>query len=138
MTTPLAFETLNKIVEQGLKDNPLPYQQGKTIFLGNIIIRNNKHGYVIIDRDQNKTVYKTFSKRAALAIAKNYIEDKSFEKIVNLDQKYEKHSNDCVFYLHNIQNTKDENKKEMLEHRLDTSCFEIQLLKDNLDRIILN
>lgn len=138
MTTLQTYDTLNKIVEQGLKEHPLPIKKGKTVFLGNLIVRSNRSGHTVVDKEANKTVAKTFSLRAALAVAKNYVQNKSIDLPIDIDKKYEKHYNDCVFYSHGIETTKSEYKKEVLECRLYTSHDEMQHLKTVLDRIILD
>lgn len=138
MTTLQTYNDLSNIVEQGLKEHPLPIKKGKTVFLGNLIVRSNKSGHTVVDKEENKTIAKTFSLRAALAVAKNYVENIPIDLPMDIDKKYEKHFLDCMFYQHGIRVTKSENKKEILETRLCTSHEEIQQLKTVLDRIILN
>lgn len=137
MITPEQVKDLEKFVSQQLTKNPLPIVKGNTIFLGNIIIRKSATGYSVIDRKENISVIKTFSKRAALAAAKTYINNKSIEHIVNLDKKYQKYYNDCVFYKYGIDKTSSDNKKDVLETRLECAEIDLTFIKNNLDRLIL-
>jgi len=138
MTTPQVAKTLQCIVDAGLKNNPLPLRKGKTVFLGSLIVRSNSTGHVVVDTEHNSTVAKTFSLRAALAISKKYIKQENYDKVLELDKKYEKHHCDCIFYKHMHKKTKSDVKKEIMEHRIYTSEDEIEHCKTVLDRIILN
>ena len=65
----LAVE-LEEIVVHGLAQVAIPYEKGNSIRIKNIVIRKHRNGYRIFDISTNKHVVTTFTKAAALAIAK--------------------------------------------------------------------
>jgi len=137
MITQEQVKDLEKFVSEQLTKNPLPIVKGNTIFLGNILIRGSKTGYSVIDRVNNFSVIKTFTKRAALAAAKSYMKNKTLDKVEHLDKKYEKFYNDCIFYKHSLANTIEKNRIDILTTRLECAEIDIDSIKLDLDRLIL-
>lgn len=133
-----AVEELERLVESKLPSYSIPYKQGKSIRIGKTIVRRSqRHGYVIIDTEDNAMVTNAFSKHGAIAIAKAYNQGKSYDVFARFDKKVEKHYNDSIFYTYNIMNSKDEQKKQMLEDRLELSQDEITSAYDTLEKFIL-
>lgn len=130
---------LQSIIENGIRNNPLPYRKGNSIRIGSMIIRESKtQGYIIFDVSNSKQVSTAYSLAGALAITKKYMSSNTIKEVQYLDTRIEKFSNDCMFYKHTITNTKDELKKEIIEDRYDLAQAEIQKLKYNLENIIFN
>jgi hypothetical protein len=133
-----AVEELERLVESKLPRYDIPYKQGKSIRIGKTIVRRSqRHGYVIIDIEDNAMITNAFCKHGAIAIAKAYNQGKNYDMFAQFDKKVEKHYNDSIFYTYNIMNSKDEQKKQMLEHRLEISQDEISYAYDTLEKFIL-
>lgn len=117
-----AANQLKELVDQVLPKYTLPYKDGKSIRIGNTIVRrSNRHGFVIIDAESNSIVEFANTKHGAVAIAKACNAGESYSKLQERDQKAGKHLNDAVHYQHIINKTKDDSKKFILETRLELS-----------------
>lgn len=133
-----AVEELENLVNQELPRYDIPYKQGKSIRIGKTIVRKSqRHGYVVIDIQDNAIITKAFSRHGAIAVAKAYNEGKNYEPFITLDKTVEKHFNDSVFYSHNIKTSKDPFKIDVLQDRLDISQDVIESLTNRLENFIL-
>ena len=113
---------LEEIVVSGLTQVPIPYEKGNSIRVKNIVIRKHKNGYRIFDISTNKHVVTTFTKTAALAIAKVVAERGSsndIKDIIVLDNKVSKHYMDAVFAKRAIEVSKDITRIEASEVKFD-------------------
>lgn len=129
---------LQKIIERTLQQHNLPYRNGNTIRIQNIIIRTSKkHGYVVIDTTTNKPITNTFSRTGAVAVAKAVLKNESYTQIKNYDTVMEKHSNDVHFYSHILSGNSDKDRKEAIKIRLDLSKHRIKYAKELLDDYVL-
>lgn len=108
---------LEQIVTAGLEQVAIPYQKGNSIRLRHIAIRKHKNGYKLFDCKTNGHVVTTFTKTAAMAIAKHLVETPfdSYEQIVILDDKVAKHYMDALFAKRSYENTNNIDKKENAE-----------------------
>lgn len=108
---------LEQIVSAGLEAVALPYQKGNSIRLKHIAIRKHKNGYRLFDTKTNSHILTTFCKTAALAIAKNIVENNrnSIEEIKRLDDRVAKYYMDAVFSKRSYEVSTDWNKKENAE-----------------------
>jgi hypothetical protein len=108
---------LEQIVTAGLEQVAIPYQKGNSIRLRHIAIRKHKNGYKLFDCKTNGHVVTTFTKTAAMAIAKHLVETpfNSYEQIVILDDKVAKHYMDALFAKRSYENTNNIDKKENAE-----------------------
>jgi len=133
-----AVEELERLVNAELPRYDIPYKQGKSIRIGKTIVRKSqRHGYIVIDVEDNATVTTAFSKHGAIAIAKAYNEGKSYKEYLHLDKTVEKHFNDSVFYTHNISRSNDPFRIDVLQDRLDISQDIIECTTDRLENFIL-
>jgi hypothetical protein len=133
-----ALAELEDIIETKMSDYAIPETKGRLIRIGNYAIRYSKSkGYIVFDVQTNKPITVTFSKLAAVAVAKTIPKDKNFNKIAKYDQIIQKHFNDICFYEHVIKTTDDDYKKEALETRLECSKESIDSAKLVLDNIIM-
>jgi|TARA_R110000868_G_scaffold376031_3_gene640765 hypothetical protein len=117
-------EELEDIVISGLAEIPLPYQKGNSIRLKNVVIRKHKNGYRVFNISTNKHITTTFTKTAAVAIAKLYAhkqEDK-VDSITDLDTRVSKHYMDALFAKRTVESSKDSIRRESAETK-----FEIAL-----------
>ena len=133
-----AVNELERLVENFIPRYNIPYTQGKSIRIGKKVVRRSqRHGYVIIDIEDNATVSKAFSKPGAIAIAKAYNENKSYDLYERLDSELEKHFNDSVFYNNIITKTQDNFTKVIMEDRLEISQEHIHNAYSRLEQFIL-
>ncbi len=117
----LAVE-LEEIVVHGLAQVAIPYEKGNSIRIKNIVIRKHKNGYRIFDISTNKHVVTTFTKAAALAIAKIIAENgdnSSVTDIIRLDNTVSKHYMDALFAKRSIEVGKDIQRIESSEVKFD-------------------
>jgi hypothetical protein len=132
-------KTLEEIILAGLNNTPLPYKKGSSIRIGPVVIRKSKtHGYIIFDCENQKSLATTFSRVAALAIAKHYKDSSKHTTIISIDNKIQKFYNDSLFYQNTINKTNDVIKKEITEDRLELANAEIQTAQCILEDIIFN
>ena len=109
---------LEEIVVHGLSQVPIPYEKGNSIRVKNIVIRKHKNGYRIFDISTNKHVVTTFTKTAALAIAKIVGErgnSNDIKDIIMLDNKVCKNYMDALFAKRAIEVSKDITRIEASE-----------------------
>jgi len=113
---------LEEIVVYGLSQVPIPYEKGNSIRVKNIVIRKHKNGYRIFDISTNKHVVTTFTKTAALAIAKIVGESgnsNDIRDIIALDNKVCKNYMDALFAKRAIEVSKEIQRTEASEVKFD-------------------
>ena len=113
---------LDEIVAHVLSQVPIPYEKGNSIRVKNIVIRKHKNGYRIFDISNNKHIVTTFTKTAALAIAKVVGESgnsNNIKDIIVLDNKVCKHYMDALFAKRAIETSKDITRVEASEVKFD-------------------
>lgn len=118
----VALEELKSIVNQNINDYLIPEQQGNTVRIGFMIIRQSKNvGYLIFDSRKQTQVANTYSKYAALAFAKSYMLGKDTKKILFLDKQIEKNETDIIFFQNTIEHTDNNIRKSIAVDRK-TNC----------------
>ena len=113
---------LEESVVYELSQVPIPYEKGNSIRVKNIVIRKHKNGYRIFDISTNKHVVTTFTKTAALAIAKIVGESgnsNDIRDIIALDNKVCKNYMDALFAKRAIEVSKDIQRTEASEVKFD-------------------
>lgn len=138
MTKALISE-LKALIEQGLEDVPFPYVRGNSVRIGNMVVRTSKNGNFVFDMKCKKQVAHTFSKTAAVAIAKKHAEGQNVvNEVLRIDYEIEKNYNDAVFFQHSYKQADDELRKEVLECRLDIATSKIDQGRSRLEDYIYN
>ena len=129
---------LIELIDKGLEDLPVPYIKGNSIRIGPMVVRTSKHGNLVYDTSTNKKVAHTFSKTAAIAIAKNYKKSRNIvERCMPIDDTIAKHFNDAVFFKHGMRNATPE-RCDILETRLDISLDKAYDARARLERFIFD
>ena len=111
-------QELESIVRANIEQVAIPYEKGNSIRVKNIVIRKHKNGYRIFDISTNKHVVTTFTKTAALAIAKIVGErgnSNDIKDIIMLDNKVCKNYMDALFAKRAIEVSKDITRIEASE-----------------------
>jgi len=109
-----------EIIAEGLKDTPLPYVQNNSIRIGKVIITPKSDGYRVYDLSTKQDFGKTYSKNAAIAIARQVSSScyRNLSNILDLDHRLQKYDIDCQFYSNTISNTRDSLRKEITKTRM--------------------
>ena len=130
---------LDRLLNKSIDLSLFPYAKGNSIRIGKYIVREGKNGYYkVFSCETNSLITETFSKRAALAIAKLLSKGNTIDvnDVKHLDKSAQKWYNDCVFYKYTINKTKDEVKKEITQTRYDIAKYKTKSVKDQLDKYI--
>lgn len=137
MTNTALLKELHHLIEENLDPSMFPYQKGNSIRIGKMIIRDSKKGFLIFDCQENKQIAITFSKTAALALAKSLAKgNNNIDTVMNLDNTIQKNYMDALFFTNTIKTTKDEFRKDVLMSRLEIAKLRTAHAKSALDRII--
>lgn len=133
-----ALAELEAIINTKMPEYNLPVASGKSLRIGNMIVRNSKRfGYVIIDATTNKSIDKAYSKYGAVALANAHIKKIPVEEVKRCDRIIEKNMNDSYFYVNSLNKTDDEVRQDILESRLEMAQININSAKTILDKFIL-
>ena len=138
MSTRNTADELQSSVDKIIPQYTLPYKEGKTIRIGKMIVRRStKHGYIIVDTDDNATVSTADTKHGALAIAKASLGGHRIDQLQQKDHIASKHLNDEMHYSYIISRTTDESRKFILETRLELAKSELDSINTDLESYIL-
>jgi hypothetical protein len=133
-----ALQELEEIINQQLDKHVIPVKAGNTIRIGPMIIRKSKSaGYIVIDSKKSKQVENTFSKPAAIAVAKSYLKNRNYNRVLAYDTLLQKNYNDIAFYYNIISNSSDDSRKESITHRLEIAHDKIDSATDFLEEYIM-
>lgn len=138
MQKPLIDE-IKSLIDFGAKKYPIPYKAGNAIRLGPVVLRRRKDNtYILFDSIEQTPISTTYSKHGALALAKLYASKQNINPATELDRQYQKHDTDAMFYQHNYKVTVNDNKKELMENRLDLSLASLSSVVTRLEQIIFS
>lgn len=136
MSSQKLAKDLQDLIEKGLEYYPLPVAKGNSVRIGAMVVRSSKHGHLVYDTSTNKKVAHTFTKIAALAIAKNYKKQSNIvQKCMPIDDIMSKHFNDALFFKHGMRNASPE-RYDILETRLDISLDRAHKARSQLEQFI--
>jgi len=142
MTSKQLINQLQKIIEANIDPSMFPYVKGNSIRIGHIVIRKNRKGYMVFDSKNKEHIDTTFSKTAAVALAKLAVKEnynyRTVEHIMQLDHIIEKNYQDSIFYAYTMEHSKDYVKKEVSETRFYIAQDRTQTAKDSLDSLIFS
>ena len=137
--TKVLIDELKALIEQGLEDVPFPYVKGNSVRIGNMIIRTSKNGNYLYDMKYKEQVAHTFSKTAAVAIAKNKsVGHDVIKDVMMIDCDIEKNYNDALFFAHSRTKAEDDLRKDVLECRLEIATSRIEQGRSRLEDYIYN
>jgi GTP cyclohydrolase II len=122
MSSNLASQ-LENLINNKLKEYPLPVVKGNSIRIRNYVVRFSKKAGVWLVYDAK--------------VNANDETGSLVRTVEKLDDILSKHYQDCVFYNHGMKRTTDGSKYDVLETRFDISYSLAQDAKDQLDELIL-
>lgn len=130
-------KTLEEIIEDGVVK--LPFTKGGDIYVNHTMVQKTRKGYVVFDTKLKKKVCETFSKTAAVAVAKlntheNYNND--IDAVLSLDDRICKWYMDCLFYKNTMDKTNNEVRKEITQTRYDIAYDKVCHLKQDLETFL--
>ena len=131
---------LQRFIDEQAEKVCMPIQHGNSVRVKNYVIRKNPHGYLLYDINANKQVTTTFTKTAALALAKQLADDpkNSIKHIVDTDESIQNKYNECIFYKYTMTTTDDDIKREVTKIRYDIVWEDLLKLRDTLDNYIFD
>lgn len=131
-------KALKNLVDAKLSNEALPVQNGDRINIGSYSIKPVKAGWSILSYKNREVIAETYTKAAALAIAKNLAKDKDIRsKVIPLDKIVQKHHLDCMFYAHIMKVTQSYEKYESTYYRYDISKRIEEEARDKIKTFIL-
>jgi hypothetical protein len=137
MTHKNLVKDLQLLLEDKLDPSMFPYQKGNSIRIGKMVVRQSKKGFLIFDCKDKKQIAMTFSKTAALALAKSLAEgDDNTKTVLSLDDTIQKNFMDALFFTNILKLSKDEIKKDITMNRLEIAKARTAIAKEALDLII--
>lgn len=132
---------LEELINSKIEDYSIPHVGNNSIRIKHYVVRHSKKaGWLIYDTQKNTQLAKMFCKTSAIALAKTLADSREGKRIqiFELDKLIEKHYNDCIFYKHTMNVTKDDTKYVTAQNRFDISFSVTKKAKEDLDRIILS
>jgi hypothetical protein len=133
-------DQLKKFIDEQAERICMPIQHGNSVRIKNYVVRKNNHGFLLYDIKQHKQVATTFTKTAALAMARQMSQNnKSSLRIIGTtDDEIQHKYNECVFYKHTIARTEDDTRRETAKIRYDIVWEDLLRLRDSLDNYIFD
>lgn len=134
----LVRQGLRKLLNDNIDPSLFPVKRGDKINIGSYSVAGKKGDYTVKSYRTNDIVAKTFTKTAAIAIAKNLAKKKNIiPKVMELDQIIAKHKTDCMFYEYTIKVSSNPITREATRTRWDISMQLSNNAKEKLHRFIL-
>lgn len=138
MTTNVVTELQRLLDTAPIEPYMFPVKKGNRINIGSYSVASTKEGYSVKSYKSNIIVANTYSKDAAIAIAKNLAKGKNIkiEKILEIDDHLAKHQIDCMFYKHSLEKATDPERQSVLEIRYEISSTHVENDKTKLKQFI--
>lgn len=137
-TANVAIEGLKDLVNQANIDPTLfPVKNGNRINIGSYSIKHTDGLYSIKSYKSNRIVAQTYTKAAALAVAKLLSKNKPINQVLRLDDIAAKYRNDCMFYQYTMKVTENPVRWESTWVRYDIAKAKEQDALSEIKRFIL-
>lgn len=134
---PTTAEILKEFVDNNVDTVLFPVKDRNRINIGSYSIKQSKGMYSIKCYRTNEVVAKTYTKAAALAIAKNLNKNYKIDHILQLDDIAAKHRTDCMFYNYTISTTDSDLKRDVTQTRYDIAKSQELNVLDKIKQFIL-
>ncbi len=127
-----------QLIDQETNKLCVPIQQGNSVTIKHMVVRESAQGFLVINVLTDQQVACTFSKTAAVAIAKSHANGSATHTpmILKIDDKIQQKYNDCVHFKHTIYLSEDEDRKSAAEIRYDVAWDDVITLRSELDPYI--
>ena len=129
-----------QLIDQETDKLCVPIQQGNSVTIKHMVVRENAQGFLVINILTHEQVACTFSKTAAMAIAKSHARGTvgHTAHILKIDAQIQQKYNDCVHFKHTMYHTVDEDRKLSAEIRYDVAWDDVLTLRSELDHYIFD
>jgi len=129
-----------KLIDREAETLCMPIQHGNSVRIKHMVVRESKYGFLVYNIHTHQQVARTFSKTAALAIAKSHAEGniQKTAHILKIDEKIQQKYNDCVFFKHTIYFSDDHTRKQAAEIRYEVAWDDVLTLRSELDHYIFD
>jgi hypothetical protein len=129
-----------KLIDKETDKLCVPIQQGNSVSIKHMVVRESDHGFSVTNAATNEKVAHTFSKTAAVAIAKNHARDMVDQttQILRIDDQIQQKYNDCVHFKHTMYLSEDEDRKYAAEIRYEVAWDDVITLRSELDHYIFD
>ena len=132
-------DTIINFVDQEITKYSIPYKKGNSILIGSYAIRHSKDNYLIFNCKDNSMIEKTYSRVAAIAIAKYMNMGIDIrQKVRRLDETLQKHYTDAIFYKNIIKTTTSDTRRAVQEARLQVALEKTQNAYYDLEQFVLS
>ena len=130
---------LKDFVDSSVDTVLFPVKTKNRINIGSYSIKETKGIFTIKCYKSKSIVAQTYTKAAAIAIAKSLSKNKNgiTPNIIELDKVAGKHRNDCVFYRYTLKKTKNQLTRETTMYRFEISHQKQQEAIDKIKQYIL-
>lgn len=130
---------LIKLIENNIDPSLFPVQKGNRINIGSYSIKpSGNGGYTVKSYKNNSIIAETYTKTAAVAIAKTLAKNNNLTKrILELDAIIAKYHMDCIFYKNTIKKTKSQIMYESSLFRYDIAKQKSTEAREQLNKFIL-
>ena len=129
-----------QLIDQETNKLCVPIQQDNSVTIKHMVVRESAQGFSVINALTDQQVACTFSKTAAVAIAKSHANGSATHTpmILKIDDKIQQKYNDCVHFKHTIYLSEDEDRKSAAEIRYDVAWDDVITLRSELDPYIFD
>lgn len=129
-----------QLIDQEIDKLCVPIQLGNTMRIKHMAVRKGYYGFLVYNTSTYEQVACTFSKTAAVAIAKSHARGKvrHISKILKIDNQIQQKYNDCVHFKHTMYLSSDEDRKSVAEIRYDVAWDDVITLRSELDPYIFD
>ena len=131
---------LQRFIDEQAEKVCMPIQHGNSVRVSLVGSEMCIRDSLLYDINANKQVTTTFTKTAALALAKQLADDpkNSIKHIVDTDESIQNKYYECIFYKYTMTTTDDDIKREVTKIRYDIVWEDLLKLRDTLDNYIFD
>lgn len=137
---PNVADNLRELIDSTpIESYMFPVKKGNRINIGSYSVAETETGYSVKSYKTNNIIAETYTKEAAIAIAKNYAKNKpiNLSNILSIDSHLIKHKLDCMFYKNSLKNAKDYDRYQVIYTRYEISKHSVNQDKERLYQFIL-
>lgn len=133
-------EDILRLIDTEAHKMCVPMQHDHQVQIKHMLVQDSEVGFSVRDGYSNMHIADTFSKVAALAIAKSLAEGiiHATAHILKIDAQIQQKYNDCVHFKHTMYHSEDEDRKSAAEIRYEVAWDDVISLRSQLDPYIFD
>ena len=130
---------LAELIDKSIQKYCLPIQKGNSIRIKHIVIRKNKHNYLVIDLRYNKQIATCFSKTSAVACAVTKSKSNSdIKHIIDMDRKLQEKYLECLNFKSVLQTSDNKAYIDTITTRYEIAWEDLNNIKQTLLDIVFD